>query len=709
MISIQKSLNYARSAGTSWFLLILGALSLDSNAASIKAPESLRSAKVPVVPGLLSGQNPIVLDPKAAIALGKAFFWDQGVGSDGIACGTCHFHAGVDGRIRNQLGRAPYHGDHGASVGFGEMASGRLGTLNYTPSSTDFPFTQFLNPKDNESGLTFQTDNVLGSAGVFERSFVSITFGGEWDVCHPVSNSFFQQGGLLYRQVGQRNAPNVINAVFNYRNFWDGRANNVFNGESPWGTRDLQAGIWVQDSMGGLVKRRLLLPNAALASQAVAPIVNSEEMSCSGRGLQATARRVLSTPPLSRQMIASSDSVLGTLRSETGYGLSVDYPALIRKSFSRRFWASERKVGGDSSQMEANFPFFLGLAIQMYESTLISDQAPFDSPKDADGYPRALTAKQRRGQDVFINRLCVNCHTGPAFTLASSPSLLYRTKNPNGPSLVDRMVVNGAVPGTTRKGEVTQILFDRGFANTSVTPTSFDPGLAAEDVFGNPLSFVRQYLNVLEGERAEMVDPLKVFACDFLDPFTLDFLPSELIDDPTVTSPSKCRKSRLVAKVPKGEVLMAEEAKPARGRALSMIHGAFKIPSLRNVELTGPYMHNGGMKSLGEVVDFYDRGGNVSNEEHFATLVLVLGLSEQEKSDLIDFLRSLTDERVRWEKAPFDHPSIDVPEGGENRGVGAILAVDQITHVPAVGREGRSSATGPLLPFDERLKNIQPR
>ena len=45
----------------------------------------------------------IVKDKTWAIALGKALFWDQQAGSDGQSCASCHFHAGADTRIKNQL------------------------------------------------------------------------------------------------------------------------------------------------------------------------------------------------------------------------------------------------------------------------------------------------------------------------------------------------------------------------------------------------------------------------------------------------------------------------------------------------------------------------------------------------------------------------------------------------------------------------------
>ncbi|MCG8459290.1 MAG: hypothetical protein MI919_23690 [Holophagales bacterium] len=68
--------------------------------------------------------------------------------------------------------------------------------------------------------------------------------------------------------------------------------------------------------------------------------------------------------------------------------------------------------------------------------------------------------------------------------------------------------------------------------------------------------------------------------------------------------------------------------------------GAYKTPTLRNVELTAPYMHDGSLETLGEVIDFYDRGGNPN--PHLDPEVRALGLSEAEKNELESFLRALT-------------------------------------------------------------------
>ncbi len=70
--------------------------------------------------------------------------------------------------------------------------------------------------------------------------------------------------------------------------------------------------------------------------------------------------------------------------------------------------------------------------------------------------------------------------------------------------------------------------------------------------------------------------------------------------------------------------------------------GAFKTPTLRDVARTAPYMHDGSLKTLREVIDFYDKGG-ISNP-HLSTDMKPLKLTEQEKTDLIAFLQSLTGE-----------------------------------------------------------------
>ena len=68
--------------------------------------------------------------------------------------------------------------------------------------------------------------------------------------------------------------------------------------------------------------------------------------------------------------------------------------------------------------------------------------------------------------------------------------------------------------------------------------------------------------------------------------------------------------------------------------------GAFKTPTLRNVALTAPYMHDGKLKTLQAVVDFYAGGGN--SNPYLDPQIRVIRLSGQERSDLVEFLKSLT-------------------------------------------------------------------
>ena len=70
----------------------------------------------------------------------------------------------------------------------------------------------------------------------------------------------------------------------------------------------------------------------------------------------------------------------------------------------------------------------------------------------------------------------------------------------------------------------------------------------------------------------------------------------------------------------------------------------YKTPSLRNIELTSPYMHNGSLGSLMDVVEFYDQGGveNLLLDKR----IRPLGLTDENKKDLVNFLKSLTGSNV---------------------------------------------------------------
>lgn len=77
--------------------------------------------------------------------------------------------------------------------------------------------------------------------------------------------------------------------------------------------------------------------------------------------------------------------------------------------------------------------------------------------------------------------------------------------------------------------------------------------------------------------------------------------------------------------------------------------GKFKVPGLRNVAVTAPYMHNGMFKTLTEVIDYYNEPqkfvkGSINMD---TTMLTPLNLTEQDKADLLEFMKTLTDEQFK--------------------------------------------------------------
>lgn len=92
------------------------------------------------------------------------------------------------------------------------------------------------------------------------------------------------------------------------------------------------------------------------------------------------------------------------------------------------------------------------------------------------------------------------------------------------------------------------------------------------------------------------------------------------------------------------------------GISTNDFNGLFLTPSLRNVAETGPYMHDGSMLTLEEIIEFYDQGGGKS--PHRDPRLKPLSLSPQEKKDLLAFLRSLTgDQRYTAEGVRLNGPT----------------------------------------------------
>ena len=719
-------------------------------------PPRLTGVPVPPVPGLLDGSDPIVINEDKAIALGKALFWDMNVGSDGMACASCHFHAGADRRVKNQLNPGekkidPVTGQPASDrQTFGDMLSGAAGGPNYTLTSNDFPFFKLDNPllptTHVLNTLLFSSNDVAASSGTFSGDFNTAPRTGESnDDCARSVDPVFHVNSTGTRRVEPRNTPTVINSGFNHRNFWDGRANNVFNGSSMWGDRDPDAGVWVKINSRTVKKQRLQLINSSLASQAMAPPLSDAEMSCGHRTFPDLGRKLLSRTPLEHQNVHHEDSVLGALSNSAPNdlqpGLNTKYAILVKQAFNKKYWSyRRRKFGGPTgelpyTQMEANFAMFFGLAIQLYESTLISDQAPIDTaprnpidfnPASEATFPTeaSIGSSAYNGLRLFIDFHCNLCHVGPTLTSAAvTTNADLREQNPDayGGEYVIRdlpITHNLVTRENYTKGRA---LMDAGYFNTGVGDPSWDPGIDNVDDFGNPLSFTEQYKEHLAGDPSGLgvvdqgIDSIR--ACDFLQPLSVpspnliaDFftLANGLVADSN--GDENCFLPNAFAIIPTTTAAETELQNSESAKMAGAITAAFKVPTLRNIELTGPYMHNGSMKTLDEVIEFYARGGNIKTGNTHDNILEggELQLVPQSRTDLIAFLKLLTDERVRNEQAPFDHPELTIPNGHEGNHLSVTngnpldpdLAKEETIIIPAVGASGLNA---PILPFNNYL------
>jgi cytochrome c peroxidase len=660
------------AAGSVWTLAILvtskvaplteGAAALTQNDVTIprvgnpplasdlaNLPGDLRAVAVPGPSNL----SDFVRDFQMARALGKALFWDMQVGSDGVqACASCHFRAGADPRSKNQLSPGLLQ------AGGADLTYSTGGGPNAQLQEDDFPLSRLATPGARGAlDPVSDSDDVVSSQGVH----------------HPgteIDPEGFRVGNANTRRVEPRNTPSVINAVYNHRQFWDGRAENVFNGVNHLGRRDPNARVFCASNPNNPVEVRVELVDSSLASQAVAPIVSALEMSSPGRTVQDVGSDLGKTPrkiykrihdlrPLAKQQVHAADSLLGPMSRWPNRGLTArNYDEMIKVAFHEQWWRSSRliRVNPDGSKLvvdaadddpgteeytliQYNFSLFFGIAVQLYEATLVSDDTPWDrfrrenpiaSDPDLNPWtnlnPNHISRLALFGAHLFNDRTrggtnlrCSNCHEQNELTDASARRIAA--------------AVNG--PVRNRDGNV----IDKGFNNIGVRPTDNDLGVGAADAFG-PLSFAhRLFPNAA--------------------PATFDG-----------------------AAVTKG----------------FGVQGAFKVPSLRNVALTAPYFHNGDALTLRHVIELYSRGGNVAPlAELDGTPIEPLGvpaLTPDEIDALIAFLEALTDERVLYQRAPFDHPQLFVPNGHpgdftvtvDSNGDG--LADDLSIEIPAVGAAG---------------------
>jgi len=91
---------------------------------------------------------------------------------------------------------------------------------------------------------------------------------------------------------------------------------------------------------------------------------------------------------------------------------------------------------------------------------------------------------------------------------------------------------------------------------------------------------------------------------------------------------------------------------------LSTDEGKFKVPTLRNIEFTGPYMHDGRFETLEEVIEHYNSGvhtGSPNLDPEMANAAAGLNLTDQQKEDLLNFLKTFSDEEFIY-NPDFSNP-----------------------------------------------------
>ena len=312
-------------------------------------------------------------------------------------------------------------------------------------------------------------------------------------------------------QVTSRKSKSYVDAGFSNTLFWDGRASGTFT-----------------DPITGAV---VLQNGAALESQVIGPMTNSSEMAHGGRNWTDVASRVSISKPL-----AIAPNVPAALNLWIG-GRS--YPELFEEAFGTNEVTPAR----------------IAMVIAAFERTLYSDRTPFDASVSGIA---ALTAQEQRGQGVFNQAQCNDCHTPTLFS-------------------------------------------DNQFHYIGLRPTNEDTGRF--QVTGNAQNL-----------------------------------------------------------------------------------GEFRTPSLRNVELRAPYMHNGRFATLEEVVEFYNRGGDFTAPNKDPR-VRPRNLSAQQKADLVAFLkRPLTDPRVAAGTGQFNRPTLYTESNRVPQivGVGTTGAGGQIPQATAI-------------------------
>lgn len=485
----------------------------------------------------------------------------------------------------------------------------------------------------------FPLSTVLGSQGVMNAEFVEINPNQPGeDVCKDLSGDF--------RLVTGRQAPSVVNAAFNTFQFWDGRAHRFFNGENPLGPVDTNAGVYKVNGSGYVEKdTNILIDYSSLASQAVGPFESHVEMICGpvdrSRFFPQLAMKLLNSnvKPLGLQKVHSEDSLLGGLANGTA-GLNTSYESMIKKAFKEEYWDS-------ATPISLQHP----VTNQWEDYSMMEANFAFLFGLAVQAYERTLLSGESKFDKFARGEGDLSDIEKEGFNrfLSGGTGCNECHDGPMFSTATLQFTLVEPIEAMRLANSDDNGLYDSGYYNVGVRLTEEDLGRGRQDLPG-PIA---------------------------------------------LSSQSNNGNDTLWPNLP---MVSAEEG-------MASVKGHMKVPTLRNIELTAPYFHNGKYLSLEDVVAFYARGGdfplNEDLDPEMKPLGQLLGKPERQ-AKIAAWMRTLTDERVRYRSAPFDGPELPIPNGHKMEN-GQI--VDDIVIMEATGKDGSVEA---FATFFERVGGTIP-
>lgn len=387
----------------------------------------------PYPPSPYPAENP---DSDAKAMLGKILFWDEQLSGDGtVACGTCH------------------RPDAGGSDPRSSTAAAAL------PGPDD---------------LLGTPDDIHGSPGVVRCDAQGTPIG-------------------VTPQVTTRKAPTYLDAMFNPRLFWDGRAEcakaecptfSAFEDPDNPGTFPIQSG-------------------AALEIQALGPPLSPVEMACEQASWTAIHAKLATATPL-----ALAKSVPQAMAEHiSSHGSS--YPELFKAAFGAA------QTSGAEDEINTRR---IAFAIATHERRLRSDRTPWDRWNA--GETDAMTPAQQRGFQIFLKKgRCEGCHRAPTFADGDFHFIGFHEPAWDlGRNAVD---AEFGVPGAMRTPTLRNVglraatgLLHRGAgpgASLSDIVDLYDLGGLVEnpDVTAVPIDAAMRPLQLTQDEKADLLDFLQ--------------------------------------------------------------------------------------------------------------------------------------------------------------------------------------------------------